>query len=215
MTTVHQEKVKCPCCHKSLTIDVLGSPNAFGFYTDFNGIPMGYAPLPILMNTCPDCGFSGYSQDFDTPLDSHLKTLLSTVITPLYQAEEMNAGRRYELYAKIREMAGANAWELGQEYLKGAWAAFDEQTGNEAHLRQLAINYFQKALAEHLVPPDEEPNITYLIGELYRRISEIESAHRYFNYVIQQAQATPTWEGMAKYAIQQRDNPQERFSRHR
>ena len=215
MTTIFEETVHCPCCKKSLTLKILGSTSSVGCYTDFHGITMGYAPLPILMNTCPDCGFSGYSQDFKTPLDSHLKNQIGTVITPLCKAEEMNAGRRYELYAKIREMAGANAWELGQEYLKGAWAAFDEQTGNEAHLRQLAINYFEKALAEHLVPPDEEPNITYLIGELYRRIGEIENAHRYFSYVIQQAQAIPAWEGLAKYAIQQRDNPQERFSRHR
>jgi uncharacterized protein (DUF2225 family) len=212
MTTVHQEKVQCPCCKTSITIDVLGSTNSFGCYTDFHGITMGYAPLPIMMNTCPNCGFSGYRQDFSGKLDKNLKSQIGTVITPLCQAEEMNAGRRYELHAKIREMAGDNAWKLGQEYLKGAWAAFDEQTANEAHLRQLAINYFQKALAEQLVPPNEEPNITYLIGELYRRIGEIEAAHRYFNQVIQQAETTPSWQDMAKYAIQQRDNPQEEMS---
>ncbi len=212
MTTVRQEKVKCPSCQKALTINVLGSTNSVGCYTDFHRITMGYAPLPIQINTCPDCGFSGYRQDFGAKLDKKLKTQIGTLITPLCQAEDLNAGRRYELHAKIREIAGDNDWELAHEYLKGAWAAFDEQTVNEAHLRQLAINYFEKALAEQLVPPDEEPNITYLIGELYRRIGEIEVAHRYFNQVIQQAETTPSWQDMAKYAIQQRDNPQERLS---
>ncbi|MBE9143933.1 DUF2225 domain-containing protein [Planktothrix mougeotii] len=214
MTTVMEETVNCPCCHRKITILDLGSTNSFGRqYTDFHSQTMGYAPMPILMNTCPDCGFSGYNKDFKNPLDETLKSQICTVITPLCQVETLNAGRRYELYGKIRQLAGDNVWELGNNYLQGAWAAFDEGTDNEAYLRRLALEYFREALVQNLVPLEQEATITYLIGELYRRIGEIEAANTWFNKVIQRAQTDESWQQMAQFATQQRDHPQEVFSR--
>ena len=211
MTTFYDEKINCPCCNEKVTISILGSTNSVRQYTDFHSQAMGYAPTPILMNTCPNCGFSGYAQDFKKRLDKNLKSQIRTAITPLCQAETLNAGRRYELYAKIRQLAGDNVWELGNHYLQGAWAAFDEGTANEAHLRRLALDHFREALVQNLVPVDQEANISYLIGELYRRIGELDAAHTWFNKVILRAETDKSWQNMAEFATQQRDNPKEMF----
>lgn len=211
MTTIDDESINCPCCNEEVKICHLTSTNYLGQYTDFHSHTIGYAPTPILMNTCPNCGFSGYAQDFESPLDENLKSQIRSVISPLRLVETLNAGRRYELYAKIRELAGDNVWQLGNDYLTGAWAAFDEGTANEAHLRRLAIDHFREALAQNLVPVEQEATISYLIGELYRRIGELDAAHTWFNKVILRAETDESWQKMAQFATQQRDNPKEMF----
>lgn len=212
MTTFYDITVNCPCCNENVKIRRLMSTNSLGGkYTDFHEQTIGDAPIPILMNTCPNCGFSGYAKDFESPLDENLKSQICTVISPLCQLETLNAGRRYELYAEIRKLVGDNIWELANIYLEGAWAAFDEGTANEAYLRRLALDHFREALAQNLVPVEQEALITYLIGELYRRIGELDAAHTWFNKVILRAETDESWQEIARFATQQRDNPKQMF----
>ena len=121
----------------------------------------------------------------------------------------MNSGYKYELYGKIYELTGGDEFSLANIYLKGAWAASSEKTDNEKKLRSLAIKYFCESLQNNTVPLAAEADITYLIGELYRRINEKESADKWFNKVIKNAGTDEKWETVAKLAKRQRDNPTE------
>lgn len=212
MTTFHEQTVTCPCCNEEVIITLLTSTNSFGKRTDFHSITGGFPPIPLQMNTCPTCGFSGSANDFLNPkLSPELKEKIQTYIKPMLYDAPLKAGRRYELYAEIRKLEGDTELELANRYLVAAWAAVDEGTDDEKAHRQKAIDYFRKALNKNQVPENSEANITYLVGELYRRIGDSDSARTWFNRVEVRAQSDETWEDIAKIAIQQRDNPKDRF----
>jgi hypothetical protein len=58
---------------------------------------------------------------------------------------------------------------MANHYLRAAWAAMDDGSLRESDYRRYALNFFQKALVEDKVPPEQMPPITYVVGELYRR----------------------------------------------
>ena len=74
--------------------------------------------------------------------------------------------------------------ETAQAYLKAAWMAEDEATidwGNR--FREHAKAYFAKALENHEVEEEKVPVITYLVGELNRRLGKFSEALEWFSRV--------------------------------
>ena len=75
--------------------------------------------------------------------------------------------------------------ETAQAYLKAAWMAEDEtniDSGNR--FREHAKAYFAKALENHEVEEEEKvPVITYLVGELNRRLGRFSEAIEWFSRV--------------------------------
>jgi uncharacterized protein (DUF2225 family) len=217
MTTFHEADTRCPCCDAEVKVRVLTSPNTFGGqHTDFHSVAVGFPPLPIMMNTCPNCGFSGYERAFlePVPLSAELRAHIERELTPQVRLAPPNGGKRYEFAARISQWQGAPALQTADLYLRAAWCCVDEGTpAEEIDYRLAAIDYFQQALANGDISPQHEPNITYLIGELYRRVGDEKPAQEWFNKVIERAESDPTWKGIAEAAAQQRDNPREMFGR--
>ncbi len=213
MTTFHVTQHDCPCCGEETDVSILTSTNTFGGQlSDFHTMSVGWPPLPLQMSTCGNCGFSGYASDFAQPsLAEDLKAKIRQNITPMLSQQGLGAGRRYELYALIREMAGDDEWAMANHYLRAAWAAFDEGTSNERAYREFALHFFLQAHKKNIIPQADLPAITYLIGELYRRLGDQEKAAEWFNQVEARAQQDPGWKKMAEFAVRQRDNPQERL----
>lgn len=213
MTTFIKKQVECPVCSQITTVTLLTSTNYMGQYSDFHRITAGFAPLPLLMNTCPVCGYSGSVEDFEKPenLTPELKQKILHHIQPIVKNAPLDGGRRYEIFALIQELNGADSWLMGNLYLRAAWAAMDSGSMKEADYRRVAISFFQKALNDNKVPPDQVAPITYLIGELYRRVGERDAATAWFNRVIERARKEADWKPMAEIALRQRDNPQDRF----
>lgn len=213
MTTFHVIQHDCPCCGEETDVSILTSTNTFGGQlSDFHTMAAGWPPLPLQMSTCETCGFSGYANDFTKPtLDEALKQRIRYEITPMIGQQALGAGRRYELYALIREMAGDDEWQMANHYMRATWAAFDERTSNQSTYREFALQFFLKAYDKGLIPNGDLPAITYLIGELYRRLDDTDHAAEWFNKVEEKAKSDPAWEKMAAIAVRQRDNPQERL----
>jgi uncharacterized protein (DUF2225 family) len=209
MTSFITRESVCPVCVCTVEITVLTSTNYVGQHSDFHRITMGYAPLPLMMNTCSMCGYSGFTDDFANPasLTPELRTKILASLRHIVGDVPLDAGRRYELYALQQELAGADAWQMAHHYLRAAWAARDDGSPNEPNYQHFALDFFETALTANLVPPDQLPSITYLIGELYRRVGDTAAAATWFNTVIERAQSQPDWNNFATLAQRQRDHP--------
>jgi hypothetical protein len=85
------------------------------------------------------------------------------------------------------DLISLNEWELGNEWLAAYWwADGPEQETEAAHA---VISYFEEALAKDLVPAEKQLGIKYLIGEIHRRIGEIEVANACFDAVLEELES--------------------------
>lgn len=215
MTTFHETEFNCPVCDTAFMGKVLTSTNTFGpRTTDFHQHAVGFQPLPLLINICPNCGYSGFSSDFDQPaLDPELKQRVWEELSPIVQNNPVDEAAGYAFRARIAEWRGEGVMAVANLYLQAAWCCSD--IGNEEDIddyRLAAIDYFKAALDAE-VTGDQTPVIAYLVGELYRRAGLSWEAHEWFNRVIEQAEVDSAWQDMADLARQQRDDPQEYFTR--
>ena len=89
---------------------------------------------------------------------------------------------RFFLAAKIYEESKRNPYHIANLYLRGSWCCrIDEARKAEIELQQLAIKFFKTALDKStLNNPDNVPVVTYLIGELYRRLEDRKAAREWF-----------------------------------
>ena len=74
MTTIFEKELLCPCCNHKFEGRGLGSTNTFGpKSTDFRTRAIGFDPLYVIIQTCSNCGFSGFEDDFQQGLDNAIK----------------------------------------------------------------------------------------------------------------------------------------------
>jgi uncharacterized protein (DUF2225 family) len=215
MTTFNHTEVTCPCCGKKFETTILISTNTFGGQTtDFQSRAVGFSPLPLIINTCPQCGFSGGISDFEDSklLPEPLKAKIRAELTPLIQVQPPDCGTKYEFAAHIAEWEDAGPFTIADLYLKAAWCANDNsQHEPEMKYRHLAIEYFQKWLDHTDLADPQRLTIIYLIGELYRRVGDESLARKWFDRAIDEAGADFKNQRIAEIAKQQRDDPQEFF----
>jgi len=209
MTTFYETQEKCPVCANDVTISHLTSTNYFGQHSDFHRMTMGFSPLPLLMNTCPQCGYSGSDKAFAEPeaMSSHFKQQIIEKLQPIVISQPLTAGRRYELFALQEELRGASAYEMADYYLRASWAARDEGDMNEPNYQRHAATFFQKALENSELNEADEGIVTYMIGELHRRLGDTDTATHWFTRVIDRAKHDPSWQRLAELAQRQHETP--------
>lgn len=87
-------------------------------------------------------------------------------------------------------LAMATTLKVADAYLKAAWMAGDEKNRLAAQrFRQQAIRHFALALEGRAVKDDLLSDLTYLVGDLYRRIGNFTEALQWFDRV----QAAQPW----------------------
>jgi hypothetical protein len=112
--------------------------------------------------------------------------------------------------AMIAEWRGEPDHSLGYRYLHGAWALRDcgpfalaRMPKWESFFLRSAGERFERALTSGGDVPDR-PRLTYLVGELCRRLGAIETAHRWFDRAIALAAEDPK---QARLARRQKTEP--------
>lgn len=176
----------CPVCHNEFDAKIVEAVVHQGQDSDFFPHYVGEDPLPFFLVQCPKCNYCAYPEDYtDTtykPVDK--ETIRSILEQPLAKKLPLNA-RRYYLAAKIYEKQKRNPYYVGNLYLRGSWVCrtLDDRK-SEIELQQLAVKFLRQAV-EHstITNPDNLPVITYLIGELYRRLEDKDSAREWFESV--------------------------------
>jgi tetratricopeptide (TPR) repeat protein len=215
MTTVSEQTTHCPICARELTVRHIMSTNNFGGQdSDFRSRPIGYDPLHLAVSRCPDCGYADYSPYFSEPrpLSDALKARIRAELKPAGEHADHKISHIYAAIAQIGKIREASDEELANLYLSAAWCCADEDdVFGEIAYRKLAIRHFESALANGTIRTGNLAVIHYLIGELYRRIGDVENAHTWFNRALAmqpETGATPQFIEMTK---RQRDNPSDSF----
>ena len=222
MTTLHQIDLKCPVCGIRFWSQAVVSTNSFGGKrTDFHERAAGTQPLPYLVHMCSRCGYTGAERDFTEEADVS-PTLREQVWTELApQVAQATAAakptvlgsEKYEAAAKVAEWQGMEPRHVADLLLRAAWCCVDEgDIEAERFFRRKAAWAFERALdGFDGVAQEERAVLTYLVGELWRRVGDGQQATRWFDQVPLEVSDAATQQWVIDAARQQRDCPREWF----
>jgi uncharacterized protein (DUF2225 family) len=163
---------------------------------------------------CGECGYSGGETDFTAPTEVSpiLKQQVLTELAPLHPSTSCGS-EKYEAAAKVAQWQGMEARHIADLLLRAAWCCVDEgDVEAERYFRRHAAWKFEETLGAYdAVPRDERAILTYLVGELWRRIGDIKSATTWFEAVGDEIVDLQNQQWVLDAAEQQRVNPREWF----
>jgi hypothetical protein len=118
-----------------------------------------------------------------------------------------------EHLAKVAEWQALDVRHVADLLLRAAWCCVDEgDTEAERYFRRKAAWKFEEALASYDgVAREERAVLTYLVGELWRRVGDDRQAAAWFNRVGPELSDPATQQWVLDAARQQRDCPREWF----
>src|SRR5688572_12384919 len=215
MTTLRQIELSCPICGNSFHSQAVVTTNAFGGKrTDFHERAAGTQPLAYLIHMCSKCGYSGGERDFnhEAEVSPLLKEHVLNELAPCVALASTGSGK-YEAAAKVAEWQGVEERNIADLLLRAAWCCVDEGDSEaERYFRRHAAWMFTRALESYDgVARDERAVLTYLVGELWRRIGDTAMARTWFNKVADEIIDLQSQQWILDAARQQRDCPREWF----
>lgn len=215
MTTLREIILSCPVCGNSFQSQAVATTNAFGGKrTDFHELAAGTQPLAYLVHMCAECGYSGGEKDFDTEgeVSPLLKEHVMNELAPCVPVSPLGSAK-YEAAAKVADWQGMDARGIADLQLRAAWCCVDEDDVEaERYFRRHAAWTFERALSEYDgVPAEDRATLTYLVGELWRRIGDLKQARLWFERVPDEVTDPDTQYWLVAAAEQQTVNPQEWF----
>ena len=215
MTTLQQIDLHCPVCDNTFRSQAVVSTNSFGGKrTDFHERAAGTQPYPYLVHMCGRCGYAGAERDFAEEVDispmlrEHIWNELAPILSPTTTGSE-----KYEAAAKVADWQSAEPRHIADLLLRAAWCCVDEgDIEAERFFRRKAAWMFERALESYDgVSPDERAVLTYLVGELWRRVGDVQRANVWFDRVADEIAGSEGQEWVLDAARQQRDCPREWF----
>lgn len=219
MTFLQQITLRCPVCDTRFESLVAKVTNFLGGRrSDFREEASGKHALPYLVHACTECGYAGQTDQFYSSVDlaadvrqrirSELRQPLATAAARL---GFIPASEKYEAIAKIAEWQFADARRVAELWLRAAWCSEDEHDVEaERYFRRKAARAFTKALEDFEgVAADERAAITYLVGELWRRIGDDRQASRWFTRVPDEIVDFKAQELFVAMARRQSERPEE------
>jgi uncharacterized protein (DUF2225 family) len=215
MTTLRQIVLSCPVCGNNFESQAVVTTNAFGGKrTDFHERAAGTQPLAYLVHMCGACGYSGAENDFkpEGEVSPLLKEHVLNELTPSVSFF-ITGSAKYEAAAKVAEWQGVEERNVADLLLRAAWCCVDEgDTEAERYFRRHAAWMFERALAEYdSVAKEERAVLTYLVGELWRRVGDMDQARTWFDKVHEEVENSEDQHWILAAADQQRTDPQEWF----
>jgi len=216
MTTLHLIELTCPICENAFRSQTVIATNAFGGKrTDFHERAAGMQPLPYFVHMCANCGYAGVERDFgtDVELSDQIRENVWSALAPALKRELPSGSLKYEHAAKVADWQGSDPRYLADLYLRASWCCVDERdTEAERYYRRKAAWRFAEALSSFdCVAEEERAVLTYLVGELWRRIGDAQLAQQWFDRVPDEITEPAAQAWVAEAAVQQRQAPREWF----
>jgi len=217
MTTLNLIELTCPVCANDFRSQTVVATNGFGGKrTDFHERAAGMQPLPYFVHLCAHCGYAGVERDFGEAAEptEALREYVWGALAPALQRELPAGSLKYEHAAKVAAWQGCDPRYLADLYLRAAWCAVDElDIEAERYFRRHAAWRFEEALAQYEgVPEEERAVLTYLVGELWRRIGDTRRADEWFEKVASEITDAEAQAWVVDAARQQRQQPREWFA---
>lgn len=196
----------CPNCGSEVQAQVLNSTNYYGLTSDLHRLTMGVNPLTFMIHSCQNCGFTGDESEFQGTVAPNVAAKIKDLIYPHVRDEQLKVDTRWEFAALISEWRQQHPEVVAQLYLNAAWCA--DESDKEHYYRRRAADWFEQAIDAGV---KNRPVILYLIGELYRRVGDIDVSAYWFDFAIAEAEKSknPDADLIKEIAIQQKTNPKE------
>ncbi len=189
MTTQFKKgSFSCPACSKEFECLVVKSVTHQGQDSDFFPHYLGENPLPFFLVQCPKCSYCGYPEDYLPSVAAERKleeSLIKGIVNqPLAKKLPPDALKFY-VAGKIYEASRRNPYHIGNLFLRGSWCCrLKENRKAEIELQQLAVKFLRTSVEKStILNPDNLPIVTYLVGELYRRLEDKKLAREWFGSV--------------------------------
>jgi len=216
MTTLRHIELTCPICANRFNSQAVLSTNSFGGKrTDFHERAAGTQPLPYFVHLCSRCGYAGSERDFgeEAEVSPILKEHVWDELAPRVSGGIVPGSEKYEAAAKVAIWQGCEPRRIADLFLRAAWCCVDEgDIEAERYFRRHASWMFERALASFDgVEHDERAVLTYLVGELWRRIGDRTRAMEWFDRVLGEVTNLHTQQWVVEAARQQRDCPRDWF----
>lgn len=184
--TSYTKKIKCPIDKEKFTIYVTGSYTTFGTLKDFQKQGAIGNLYEGLVNSCPKCHYSGYQSDFDMTFSKKTKEKILKILEP-FKSSKMTDVLENEIAIKIHQYLNRKNDEIANLYLVASYFLKGDSTQiiKRKELQLNCATYLTKAIdAKEYDKAGTYSTINYLIGELYRRIGEFETAIKYYDFAI-------------------------------
>lgn len=160
---------------------------------DFLSHYNGENPIKYNVYVCPNCGYAAYHSDFDSITKDKIP-LITDNISSRWKKRTFGDTRDLDLSIEAYKLAlinygviGKSDLETGNILLGIAWLyRLGENTDEEIRFIDLARDKFINAYNfENLINTNmDDSKLSYLIGELSRRIDKKEEALSWFNICI-------------------------------
>jgi len=121
----------------------------------------------------------------------------------------MPAGTKYANLAQIAEFRGTPTLDVAKLWLKAGWCETEDGRWLGVRYRREAVARFEAAMERNEVAAGSLAMITYLVGELHRRIGNPDKAKIWFARVSDAVGANAEQKWLIDLAIQQSTNPKE------
>ena len=187
----------CPICDNSFSSFIVNEEDFMYSEerdTDFHQrTPEKEQPLQHLVHTCTKCGYTDEGKGFsdDQWISDGDKNEIMESLKILTQGKNEfgnpSGSLKFELAARVEwsRNGDQNPESLATYFLRAAWCCMDEEDLEaEWYFRRKAAMMFEEALMKtNCVFPNARAELTYLIGELWRRCGEEILATKWFDRV--------------------------------
>ncbi|MBZ4664330.1 MAG: hypothetical protein JG776_2048 [Caloramator sp.] len=208
-TFLYEKTILCPVCSTEFKSKALrnGKTRRVGSDTDLMPIYQGPNPLFYDVHICPSCGYSALNQYFEK-VKQEQALLIKSVITPKFRPknypevyDENIAIERYKLALLNAVVKKAKSSEKAFICLKIAWMyRLLQNNSEERKFLEQAYVGFKESFETEAFPICSMDNYTlsYLIGELARRLGDNDEALLWFSKVIVTPGVNPRLKEMAR-----------------
>ena len=184
-TTLRDMEFKCALCGEQFTDVVVMSTNVMRRDTELRPYAVGHQPMGHYIHTCPRCGFTHH--DHGLQLSEEQKAASRKFLSSYCQQHDcrkLTPSQKYEVVANLYQVLGQSSEAVAVNFHRAAWMADDEKNEEAARrFRAETIRFLQKALENKELPEDAVDTVTYVLGELNRRLGRFDEALKWFSRV--------------------------------
>ncbi len=206
---LYDRKITCPVCESKIKVRAVKSSYIRTLSRDTDLMINYDHPSPLLYDAwvCTECGYAALSSQFNAityKQTKFIKEIISVNWKPKEYPHEFNINTAVERYklALLNTIAkkGKNS-EKALICLKIAWLyRINEDINNEEQLLNQALEGFESAYEKEIFPIAgmDESTLIYLIGELYRRLGDNQTALLWFSRVFTNKKSKKKIKDMAR-----------------
>lgn len=199
-TEVSWSEFTCGFCGQTFKDKIIWSTNVMEQDVEFRPYAMGVDPLPYHVHSCPHCGYTNANDQ--VKLSDREKAEIGKFLTGYRQShgDRASPAGKYEVLANIYLIRKMPSDKVAYAYQRAAWLADDGHDEAAARkFRTATLEYLTKALENSEIEAKMVPNLTYLAGELNRRLGRFDEALQWF------ARVKPTGPSLEALVAQQAD----------